>query len=198
MELHICPSSAQVSGKTFETNETNTTTPSSCWYSKAQLGLYRKWSNTKEGHIIPLSIVSIFACSFPDFEHETDKAKYAYLDPLAILCFYTEPPIGNAKVIIIIGIRIVFWIFNTKYLIFCLFCIVVRSVSRLKGGLISKYWLFIWTVTYPHVQETLRTKLGDPASILKWSNSTTWNFDGLRDRCVRAIGERGEGGEKRG
>ena len=87
MELHICPSSAQVSGKTSE----------------------------------------------------TDKAKYAYLDPLAILRFYTEPPTGIAKVIIIIGIRIVFWIFNTKYLIFCLFCIVVRSVSRLKGGLISKY-----------------------------------------------------------
>ena len=81
----------------------------------------------------------VFACSFPDFEHETDKAKYAYLDPLAILCFYTEPPISNAKVIIIIGIRIVFWIFNTKYLIFCLFCIVVRSVSRLKSDLISKY-----------------------------------------------------------
>ena len=81
----------------------------------------------------------VFACSFPDFEHETDKAKYAYLDPLAILCFYTEPPIGNAKVIIIIGIRKVFWIFNTKYLIFCLFCIVVRSVSRLKGGLMSNY-----------------------------------------------------------
>ena len=27
MNLHICPSSAQVSGKTFETNETNTTNP---------------------------------------------------------------------------------------------------------------------------------------------------------------------------
>ena len=124
MNLHICPSSAQVSGKTFETN---TTTPSSCWYSKAQLGLYRKWSNTKEGHIIPLSIVSIFACSFPDFEHETDKAKYAYLDQLAILRFDMEPPIGVAKVIIIIGIRIAFRIFNTifnlKYLVVSVFCI---------------------------------------------------------------------------
>ena len=127
MELHICPSSAQVSGKTFETNEMNTTTPSSCWYSKAQLGLYRKWSNTKEGHIIPLSIVSIFACSFPDFEHETDKAKYAYLDQLAILRFYTEPPIGDAKVLIINENRMVFWrfniIFNLKFLVISDFCI---------------------------------------------------------------------------
>lgn len=54
------------------------------------------------------SIVSIFACSFPDFEHETDKAEYAYLDPLAILRFYTEPPIGVAKVVIKNGIRIAF------------------------------------------------------------------------------------------
>ena len=127
MELHICPSSAQVSGKTFETNETNTTTPSSCWYLKAQLGLYRKWSNTKEGHIIPLSIVSIFACSFPDFEHETDKAKYAYLDQMAILRIYTEPPIGVAKVVIKNGIRIAFRrfniTFNLKFLVFSIVCI---------------------------------------------------------------------------
>lgn len=62
----------------------------------------------RKGHIIPLSIVSIFACSFPDFEHETDKAEYAYLDQLAILRFYTEPPIGVAKVVIKNGIRIEF------------------------------------------------------------------------------------------
>ena len=51
-------------------------------------------------------------------------------------------------------------------------------------------------MTCTHVQETIRTKLGNPACILKWSNSTTWNFEGLRDRevlrdrCVRAVGER--------
>ena len=41
--------------------------------------------------------------------------------PLAIPCFYTEPPIGDAKVLIIIGTRMVFWrfniIFNLKFLV---------------------------------------------------------------------------------
>ena len=50
----------------------------------------------------------VFACSFPDFEHETDKAKYAYLDQMAILRIYTEPPIGVAKVLIINENRMVF------------------------------------------------------------------------------------------
>lgn len=60
----------------------------------------------KDGlHICPSFRV---ACSFPDFEHETDKAKYAYLDRLAILHFDTEPPIGVAKVLIINENRIVF------------------------------------------------------------------------------------------
>ena len=54
MELHTAHPLAQVSGKTFETNETNTTPPSLCAdIQRHSLGLYRKWSNTKEGHIIP-------------------------------------------------------------------------------------------------------------------------------------------------
>ena len=88
MELHICPSSAQVSGKTSE----------------------------------------------------TDKAKYAYLDPLAILRFYTESPIGDAKVVIKNGIRIAFWIFNTifnlKYLVVSAICI-NRLVQKEKRTALS-------------------------------------------------------------
>ena len=42
------------------------------------------------------------------YSGETDKAKYAYLDRLAILHFEMEPPIGVAKVLIINENRIVF------------------------------------------------------------------------------------------
>ena len=59
---------------------------------------------------------------------------------MAILRFYTEPPIGNAKVIIIIGIRIAFWIFNIifnlKYLVVSVFCI-SRLVQKEKRTALS-------------------------------------------------------------
>ena len=59
---------------------------------------------------------------------------------MAILRFYTEPPIGNAKVIIIIGIRIAFWIFNIifnlKYLVVSVFCI-NRLVQKEKRTALS-------------------------------------------------------------
>ena len=127
MELHICPSSAQVSGKTFETNETNTTNPILVLIFKGTVGAVQKMIK-HQGRAYHTSIHRfVFACSFPDFEHETDKAEYAYLDRLAILRFYTEPPIGVAKVVIKNGIRIVFRIFNTKfnlkYLVVSVFCI---------------------------------------------------------------------------
>ena len=75
---------------------------------KAQLGLCRKMIK-HQGRAYHTSIHRfVFACSFQDFEHETDKAKYAYLDQLAILRFYTEPPIGVAKVLIINENRMAF------------------------------------------------------------------------------------------
>ena len=108
MNLHICPSSAQVSGKTFETNETNTTNPILVLIFKGTVGAVQKMIK-HQGRAYHTSIHRfVFACSFPDFKHETDKAKYAYLDPLAILCFYTEPPIGVAKVLIINENRMAF------------------------------------------------------------------------------------------
>jgi hypothetical protein len=46
MELHICPSSAQVSGKTFETNETNTTNPILVLIFKGTVGAVPKDNQT--------------------------------------------------------------------------------------------------------------------------------------------------------
>ena len=113
---HICPSSAQVSGKTFETNGNEYDNPILVLIFKGHsLGLYRKMIKHQGRAYHTSSIVSIFACSFPNFEHETDKAKYAYLDRMAILSFYTEPPIGNVKVVIKNGLRMVFLIFNMVF-----------------------------------------------------------------------------------
>ena len=108
MELHTAHPLAQVSGKTFETNETNTTNPILVQIFKGTVWGCTENDQTPRKGISYLIHRFGFACSFPDFEHETDKAEYAYLDPLAILRFYTEPPIGVAKVVIKNGIRIAF------------------------------------------------------------------------------------------
>ena len=115
-------------------------TPSLCWYSKAQFGAVPKMIKHK-GRAYHTSIHRFYFClKFSRLRAWTDKAKYAYLDPLAILRFYTEPPIGDAKVVIKNGIRIAFWIFNTifnlKYLVVSAICI-TRLVQKEKRTALS-------------------------------------------------------------
>lgn len=116
MEPHICHPQLRCLEKPLKRMEMNTTNPILVLIFKGHsLGLYRKMIKHQGRAYHTSSIVSIFACSFPDFEHETDKAEYAYLDRMAILSFYTEPPIGDVKLVIKIGLRMVFLIFNMVF-----------------------------------------------------------------------------------
>ena len=94
--------------KPMKRMESNTTSPIlALWYLKAQYGaapiIIKHQGRAYHTYIHCFR----FACSFPDFEHETDKAKICLLGQLAILRFYTEPPIGITKLAFIFVFRVV-------------------------------------------------------------------------------------------
>ena len=98
--------------------------PSCVRYFKAQFGLYQLIQYTRIAHRLYPFFLFFFV--FRHFRAEIDSEIRLSLANW-LFPFYTEPPIGSAKVLIINENRMVFWrfniIFNLKFLVISDFCI---------------------------------------------------------------------------